>query len=364
MPKSPKKKFIFVVQGEGRGHMTQAIAMHDILIEEGHEISAVIVGKSKKGDIPAYFFEHMTCEVTGIDSPGFIKDDLNKSIQLKKTIFFNLFKANKYIRNLKKIDEIVEKHKPDTIINFYDFLCGVYFLVYRPKINHIVIGHQYLLEHPDFVFPDKISKTEKLFYFLNTQITAFRANTRLALSFKPMEHYLPDRIHVVPPLLRKEVLALHPSEGDYILVYMVYSGFLDDVIAWHKQNRDVIMHIFTDKKDIIDEQILNDTLTLHKLNDVKFLQLMNNCKAYASTAGFESVCEAMYLGKPVLMVPPEGHFEQMCNALDACLAGAGIQSNQFHIEKLLNYLPHYHKQKTSQFRTWVQSAKSEILKYL
>ena len=36
------------------------------------------------------------------------------------------------------------------------------------------------------------------------------------------------------------------------------------------------------------------------------------CKAYASTAGFESVCEAMYLGKPILMVP--AHIEQDCNA--------------------------------------------------
>lgn len=42
---------------------------------------------------------------------------------------------------------------------------------------------------------------------------------------------------------------------------------------------------------------------------------MAGCKAYASTAGFESVCEAMYLGKPILMVP--AHIEQDCNAYDA-----------------------------------------------
>lgn len=34
-------------------------------------------------------------------------------------------------------------------------------------------------------------------------------------------------------------------------------------------------------------------------------------------AGFESVCEAMYLGKPLLMVP--AHIEQDCNISDIAM---------------------------------------------
>lgn len=60
---------------------------------------------------------------------------------------------------------------------------------------------------------------------------------------------------------------------------------------------------------------------------------MAGCKAYASTAGFESICEAMYLGKPVLMVP--AHIEQDCNAYDAMKAGAGIISDSFDLQPLL-----------------------------
>lgn len=52
---------------------------------------------------------------------------------------------------------------------------------------------------------------------------------------------------------------------------------------------------------------------------------MSSCRAYATTAGFESVCEAMYLGKPLLMVP--AHIEQDCNAYDAARGGAGIISD-------------------------------------
>ena len=35
-------------------------------------------------------------------------------------------------------------------------------------------------------------------------------------------------------------------------------------------------------------------MSFHQLDDVKFLRYMAGCKAYATTAGFESVCEAMY----------------------------------------------------------------------
>ena len=45
---------------------------------------------------------------------------------------------------------------------------------------------------------------------------------------------------------------------------------------------------------------MDETLSFHQLDDVKFLNYMAGCRAYASTAGFESICEAMYLGKPVL----------------------------------------------------------------
>jgi UDP:flavonoid glycosyltransferase YjiC (YdhE family) len=79
---------------------------------------------------------------------------------------------------------------------------------------------------------------------------------------------------------------------------------------------------------------------------------MAGCKAYATTAGFESVCEAMYMGKPVLMVPT--HIEQACNAFEASSAGAGVVADDFELDKLLEYIPDY--QKNSSFRDWVQQA--------
>lgn len=85
---------------------------------------------------------------------------------------------------------------------------------------------------------------------------------------------------------------------------------------------------------------------------------MAGCKAYATTAGFESVCEAMYLGKPLLMVP--AHIEQDCNAYDAFRSGAGVISEEFDLERLLDFSEHFHPNMA--FRYWVRSCDWRILR--
>ena len=85
---------------------------------------------------------------------------------------------------------------------------------------------------------------------------------------------------------------------------------------------------------------------------------MSGCRAYATTAGFESVCEAMYLGKPLLMVP--AHIEQDCNAYDAARGGAGIISDNFEVDRLLEFArSEYQPEKN--FRSWVRSCEWRLL---
>ena len=48
---------------------------------------------------------------------------------------------------------------------------------------------------------------------------------------------------------------------------------------------------------------VRENLVFHQLDDVAFLDAMSRCRGLMCTAGFESVCEAMYLGKPVYMMP-------------------------------------------------------------
>lgn len=52
-------KVIFVIQGEGRGHLTQALALKQMLLHEDHEVVKVLVGKSKNRVIPEFFMNQI-----------------------------------------------------------------------------------------------------------------------------------------------------------------------------------------------------------------------------------------------------------------------------------------------------------------
>lgn len=324
-------KFLFIVQGEGRGHMTQAIAFSNLLQRQGHELLCVLVGKSKRRTIPDFFIREIQAPVSLLESPNFEADGAEKKILLGKTIRKNLTKVPVFWKSLQQIDQTVKSLNPDIILNFYDLLGGLYSFLFRPKAAYWVIGHQYLSAHPEFVFAPK-RPLERMLFRLNTQITALRADEVLALSFLPKSTN--HKLKVLPPLLRKEIKTLPIKTANFYLAYMVNPGYGEEVKAFAAKNPHLQIKAYWDKKDAADIEHPLSNLSFHRVNDRSFLEDMAACKGLVCTAGFESVCEAMYMGKPVMMIPVAGQYEQACNALDAVASGAGIASENFDFSKL------------------------------
>lgn len=357
---SNKQKTLFIIQGEGRGHLTQSLSLYG-MIYDSMDVCEVIVGKSPQRQLPDFFSDKIKSPITQLDSPNFSVDSKGKGIKMFSSIINNILRFNTFRRSLKIIDETIKKHKPDLIINFYEPLMGLYFMLYKPKnLRVICIGHQYLFNHSEFEFP-KGHFFDRTSLKLYTSLTCFGAYKKLALSFYKFDDDDAKGIYIVPPLLRDEVFCQIPTKGDYLLVYLVNSGYLEDIIDWHLRNRHFDIHLFTDSKH--DEYKINENFTIHKLNDKKFLSMMSGCKALICTAGFESVSEALYLKKQVLMVPVEGHFEQYLNSIDGVKAGAGIRSSKFNISKLTDYVSSFRDNNDS-YRNWVDSARTKILSHL
>lgn len=344
-------KILFIIQGEGRGHLTQALTLERMLEEEGHEIVGVLVGKSPARVLPSFFKEKMKAPVESFESPNFLPSAKNKQVNLLKSICYNLFRIGKYISSIRFIRRKIKESQADVVVNFYELLTGLTYFFSRPDARMVCIAHQYLFLHPDFVFPRQ-GRISLFFLRFFTRLTSIGATKRLALSFRKMREVPSKGIVVVPPLLRKEVLEARPVNGNYLHGYLLNSGFSEEVKAWHARHSGVSCHFFWDKKSAPAELKVNDTLSFHQLSDVMFLRYMAGSRAYATTAGFESVCEAMYLKKPVLMVPT--HIEQYCNAFDAMRSGAGIVSEDFNLDKLLELSETYKSDAT--FRFWVQQA--------
>jgi uncharacterized protein (TIGR00661 family) len=352
-------KVLFIVQGEGRGHLTQAITMEELLRRNGHEVVEVLVGKSNSRRLPGFFNRSIQAPVKRFLSPNFLPTPANKRVNLSRSVAYNTAKLPTYIKSINYIHHRIEESGADLVINFYELLTGLTYLFFRPSVPQISIGHQYLFLHRDFEFPDKNGINLWLLRFF-TRLTCLGAQRKLALSFREMEDDEEEHIHVVPPLLRRDVLSCEGAEGDYLHGYMVNSGFGESVRDWHRAHPEVPLHFFWDKQDEEEVCRIDGTLSFHQIDDVKFLRYMAGCKAYATTAGFESVCEAMYLGKPLLMVP--AHIEQDCNAYDAARTGAGIVSDSFDLERLLEFSEDYRPDAT--FRYWVRSCDWRILRYI
>ncbi len=348
-------RFLFIVQGEGRGHFTQAISMYEMLQRHGHNVVEVLVGKSNVRDLPDFFTKRVDTKITRFLSPNFAPSPENKRVKIDSSIMNNIRHAQDYMQSIHMINQHIKSSKADVVINFYEMLTGMVYMIHRPRIPYVCIGHQYLFMHKQFSLPVEGSGFDVLKYF--TRFTSVGAAKRLALSFYPFPSDKSNKIDVVPPILRSEVLELEPEQGEHIHGYMLNSGFSEDVEAFHKMHPEVPMHFFWDKKGAAEETVVDDTLTYHKINDKLFLEYMRTCKCYASTAGFESICEAMYLGKPVMMIP--AHIEQDCNAADAMRAGAGFSADSFDLERLLKFSKDF--KPNPEFRQWVEEAEIRIM---
>jgi uncharacterized protein (TIGR00661 family) len=355
-------KYLFIIQGEGRGHLTQAISLSSILRKNGHEVVGALVGKNKDRVIPKFFYDKIGTKVITYNSPNFVWNKAETDVKLFQTVVSNMTtsKFRDYNKSMDLIHNEIKEREPDVVINFYELLAGLTNLRYNEQTPFISMAHQYLIMHSQYPFR-KMDKQKMLYLKLNTFLSSYGSSKKLGLSFYDMEEDTNNNISIVPPLLRDEVLKLKPTQGDYILTYIVVKGFAEEIMKWHYENPEQKLHVFWDKNTESEETEIDDTLTFHKINDIKFLEYLANCKAFVTTAGFESVCEAMYLNKSIMMIPT--HVEQKINSLDAQSSGIGIASNDFNITKILN-LSNTKSEGNKSFNSWIESAESQYLNHL
>lgn len=352
---------ILLVQGEGRGHMTQAMAIADILRKKGIQIKYVLVGVSSARTLPVFFLQAFSEPVEILISPGFTKKN-GRGIHIWKTIFNTILAIPKYIRSLRQLHSLVRIHQPSLLIGFYEPLFALYNLFFRCRAEKIAIAHQYEYLHEAYVkpavasFPYAVLKYYSLF-------TCYGADRILAISLEEMPRSAKyPQLRVIPPLLRKELFDVVPSVQPFLLIYIVNPGYIKDIEQWHAQHPEVVLHCFTDSSLVASRKNssweVDKTLTFHALDGRKFLDFLAACSGVCCTAGFETVAEALWLEKPVLLVPVEGHIEQRCNASQAQRLGIATSSECLDPGKLKNLSDQ--PKADHAFRNWVLSAEKRF----
>ncbi len=356
-------KYIFIIQGEGRGHLTQAMTLEMLLESRGHEVVEMLVGKSPTRKLPAFFTEGIHAKLTCFESVNFATSADGKHPSILKSIWFNTINASKIIPSISLIAKRIKESGADAVVNFYEMLGTVGYWKSGQKVPMFCIAHQFLFLHKDMRLPRKGFAGHGSLNFFSRCI-ALGSRKMLALSFRAMND--DGRIAVVPPLLRPALLAYRKSpefvSGNYILGYILNAGFAEEVMAWHKAHPEVHLHFFWDNAAEAPVKVVDETLSFYYLDDKEFMRQMAGCGAYASTAGFESICEAMYLGKPLMMVP--SHIEQQCNAYDATRFCAAVSSDKFNLDVLLEFSKNGRFHPDRNFPEWAESASNYIVSAL
>jgi len=338
--------------------MTQSLAVHRNLSRWGHELVGVAAGQHDGRPLPEFFLHGFEVPVTPLESPGFVARQ-NRSIDVPATVATALRRLPAYRESMSRLRALVRDTSPDLVINFFEPLTGLVQLIRPLPVPVVAVAHQHMIEHPAYVKrPGGAVDRMGLAFFAG--LVGARS-WKLALSLTPAEDLPARRLLVGPPLLRPELFDLVPSPGEYVLVYLVNHGYSEEIRAWHRLHPEVSLHCFCHRPDAPREEVVDRTLTFHRLDGEKFLRMMAGCRAVVSTAGFESVCEAAWLGKPVLVVPVQNHAEQMLNALDVVQAGFGISDEAFRLDRL-GELPE--RLDNASFRRWVSRSEEVFQRVL
>ncbi len=301
----------------------------------------------------------MKMPITKIATPDFACKN-HRKVSMPATMAGMARQIPAYWRSLRAVKEAVREAQPDVIINFFEPVTGLYALTSRNRPPVVSVAHQFMLEHPSYV---QVKKNRLQQLGMKWYIRMVGAgSTKVALSLYEAPDQPERDLVVAPPILRNQLFDITPEEnGKFVLVYLLNHGYAEQIIEWHKKNPEVALHCFYDKPGAPAEQRYDDKLSFHRLDGEKFLRMMGECKYVACTSGFESLAEAAWLGKPLFLVPVEGHIEQQINAVDAVRMGIGVSDTSFNLDRLSELPDHLENGK---YRSWVSRANSILLRTL
>jgi len=316
-------KIIYGVSGEGFGHSSRAKEILWHLRKQGHKILVLTYGQAI-----SVLKEFPMIKIEGVK---FVVE--NNKIHTGKTIIESIRSFSKNIKNWPKIQNRIDKFKPDICITDFEPLTAI--IRFWRNIPLISIDNQHRLTHIPLKVPKRYRK-DFLIAKNIVNICVSRADYFIILSFTKVRPKTKNTF-IVSPILRKEILSLKPKRGDKILVYLnkPNSSFIKIL---KNINQNFIVYGFNKSKKEKNIQF--------KQIGLEFLSDLANCKAVIGTSGFTLISESLYLKKPYFALPMQSQFEQTLNALflkNSKLGDFSDNPNKKQIQRFISSLSKYRK---------------------
>lgn len=307
------------VQATGRGHLSRYGVVREMLQRCGHEVYGFASGQ----ELPGY-----ECGIQKFE-PGptfFIR---NNRIDLLKSCAYNATRAPGFLRAFFQVRRDLREGGYDHAVVDFEPLSarsvtasGVPFTIFDNQTFSLLPhedlpgAHSYLLPMRQFV---------KLYYGPALK----RATRILTYSLVPAQSVLPQQV-IVPPCIRQQVRELEPSPGNHLLFYSSVGLLPEGLIEFARVNPEAEVRAYV--AGVPADAELPPNLKVPSRDSSSFLEDFASCRGYVSNAGFESVAEAIWLGKPMMIVPIQGQWEQNINAMVIRQRGIGDTALNFDRE--------------------------------
>lgn len=300
-------RIVFGVQSTGRGHLSRLLGLKPLFDRDGHELFIIVSGYD---DPPDYFVDALhgvRCErLRGLSmiedgAGGVSKRGTMKAFARHLPALFEGF---------HRAHGMITDFSPDFIVSDFEPITGSPFVA--PGTFKVGIGNEAILSHPTAVRPPKANLDR---FNINVVRRLFTSGVDVMLG----SHFYPLGGPCLPPILRPEVLSAPVENRGHLVVYHAYRGLLAPVLDYAKRHpeRPIIVYGDTPTTQASPANVRYET------DPGRFVEDLATCDAYVGTAGFQSICEAFYLGKKIVVQPIAGQYEQQWNATQLEMHGMG-----------------------------------------
>ncbi|MGA8622722.1 MAG: glycosyltransferase family protein [Candidatus Sulfotelmatobacter sp.] len=308
---------LYGVNGEGAGHSTRAKEVLAHLRDRRHTLHVASFDRGLRNLSDQF-------EVTEIF--GFHFAYVNNRVRYKRTLAKNLVTVPQAAKSVSRLKELIATGKIDLVItDFEPLTCHIGHGMGLPVIS---IDNQHCLTNVQVSYPRQYRR-DAAAAKLVTRLMTPHADAYLVISFfkAPVKK---RNTFLFPPLLRQEILAAKPAQGEHVLVYVTsLAPALAEVLSSVRGR--FVAYGF--EREGQEGNILYKKPSLDG-----FFRDLINAKAIVANSGFSLVTEALHLGKPYLAVPVERQFEQIFNAYWLQKTGYGAYWEELDKERVESFL--------------------------
>ncbi|NND71866.1 MAG: glycosyl transferase [Rhodothermales bacterium] len=323
-------KIIYALSGQGRGHSSRVMAISDELRLRGHDVFFCCGGTARE------VLESRS--ETVIPVPPLRQVVEKNELKMIRTLWRNgrrIFGLNSIVEQL--VDSFRGINADLVITDFEAFSPRAAGKLGIPVLS---FNHQEVVTKTKYKIPEGCKMQALSTSIAINLVAPANAVHTLLTSFYFPKVKDPASTTLVGPIIRPEVMNLQPTIEDHILVYFNQPGSSEHVLDEFVQTGlKYVIYNFPEEL----AHYSSENIVFKKPSIDGFLRDMGSCRAIICTAGFTLMSEALYLGKPILVMPNRGIFEQTLNAHFLVESGYGeaVIEGDLSSKQIQNFLSEY-----------------------